>query len=184
MQFDVDFTKVNYSMHLAPRVVYRNVRNSQEQKSATVTEATWRVPAGGTFLNHSQAQQTLHVVSFGGRTINHTEEATLVGFLVTHGILKEKSGLRIIQEAVPTTNENHFAYRQDCSGSLNAGLRGFDNSSKPKLILIILPTSDPSFYAEVKRWGDCEVGIPTVCIVDDNVGKLVGPKDAFRYNIG
>ena len=35
----------------------------------------------------------------------------------------------------------------------------------PTFLLVILPDSAPTIISAVKGWGDCDVGVPTQCVV-------------------
>lgn len=51
-----------------------------------------------------------------------------------------------------------------------------DNYPIPVFVIVVLASKDAESYAEVKRWGDCEVGIPTFCITHPksrNITKTV-----------
>ncbi|KAF7879476.1 hypothetical protein EAF04_000672 [Stromatinia cepivora] len=39
-----------------------------------------------------------------------------------------------------------------------------DGNRKPKLLLIVVPNKNIQTYANIKWWGDCIAGIPTICI--------------------
>ncbi|KAF7928120.1 uncharacterized protein EAE97_009918 [Botrytis byssoidea] len=59
---------------------------------------------------------------------------------------------------------------------------GFD----PPLIVVLLPNgkkSEPELYSDVKWWGDCVCGIPTVCVSRDGVDRGARPDLGLLANI-
>lgn len=59
-------------------------------------------------------------------------------------------------------------------------------SKRPTLIVVLLPNKrlkELQTYADVKWWGDCIAGIPTVCISSDGVGKVLGRSQKALGNI-
>ena len=64
-------------------------------------------------------------------------------------------------------------YRGKCQSSLNDGLNRLKKSEDPNppLIVVALPNNDKELYSEVKRWGDCIQGIPTVCILQSKISS-------------
>lgn len=63
-------------------------------------------------------------------------------------------------------------YRNKCNEILESAILGLSDQ-RPPIILIVLPNRDLRFYPEVKRWGDCQRGIPTVCITIEKLLKGV-----------
>jgi len=38
------------------------------------------------------------------------------------------------------------------------------NLGRPRLVLIVLESKDTRLYSDVKWWGDCHAGVPTICV--------------------
>ncbi|CAE6435814.1 hypothetical protein ACGC1H_000833 [Rhizoctonia solani] len=49
---------------------------------------------------------------------------------------------------------------------------------EPELIICVIPYPAPEIRAEIKRWGDCEVGVPTQCVVGS---KYASQKNDDQY---
>jgi hypothetical protein len=110
----------------------------------------------------------------------------LVGVLKDRGVLTGFRGFRDVVAEAPDSGLGQFAYRDEARRELSKALNALINQNparrvKPKIILVVLPAKGPSLYAEVKRWGDCEVGIPTICVSD---GKWYQMRiDSFVSNL-
>ncbi|KAJ8061921.1 hypothetical protein OCU04_009709 [Sclerotinia nivalis] len=65
-------------------------------------------------------------------------------------------------------------YRKRCQQSFSVGLNDLNMSGKVLLVIVVLPKQDNNLYAEIKRWGDCVVGVPTSCIT---LNKLENKED-------
>jgi hypothetical protein len=64
-------------------------------------------------------------------------------------------------------------YREECRKLFNKTFLSLNQDpSKIPFMLVVLPKRDIPLYSEIKRWGDCEVGIPTVCITNDKLKKV------------
>jgi hypothetical protein len=74
-------------------------------------------------------------------------------------------------------------YRAECQSIFDKALSSLMESPEdiPSFILMVLPCRDIALYSEVKRWGDCVVGIPTVCITSTKLLKVGDP--TLRANI-
>lgn len=56
----------------------------------------------------------------------------------------------------------------------------------PPLVVVLLPNSkksDPDMYSDVKWWGDCVSGMPTVCVSTDGVERGARPDLGVLANI-
>lgn len=43
--------------------------------------------------------------------------------------------------------------------------KAYSNLEDPSLVVVMLPFKDTQIYSDVKWWGDCVQGIPTVCML-------------------
>lgn len=50
-------------------------------------------------------------------------------------------------------------------------LKRLANTQDIPLILVALPNKDAGLYSDVKWWGDCCVGIPSICITQQTTRK-------------
>jgi hypothetical protein len=74
-------------------------------------------------------------------------------------------------------------FRAHCQQELMATLRSASQMSFTAPVLIVLPENPKTaLYAEVKRWSDCVIGLPTTCI---KIAKLVkaGEDSALCDNV-
>lgn len=76
-------------------------------------------------------------------------------------------------------NDAQGGYCETCQNLFN---RTFEllKTPKPALLFIVLRKKDIHFYPEIKRWEDCRMGIPTVCIT---ANKLLQDNVKLRANI-
>ncbi|TGO08888.1 hypothetical protein BTUL_0187g00070 [Botrytis tulipae] len=96
----------------------------------------------------------------------------------THTLARslEEFGLNQVEERVfcqaivPEERVDSAVYRQTCSETFEKALGSvFKGTRKVPLIMIVLPERNRKLYPEIKRWGDCDKGIPTVCVVERNL---------------
>ncbi|ESZ91812.1 hypothetical protein SBOR_7807 [Sclerotinia borealis F-4128] len=97
---------------------------------------------------------------------------TLVSSLQAFGLSQITK--RFFSQAQVPSHIQHTApeaYRQACTDSFNEALPGMGGRQNVSLILVVLPERSRKLYPEVKRWGDCDVGIPKICVVEETLGK-------------
>ncbi|TGO90691.1 hypothetical protein BPOR_0054g00020 [Botrytis porri] len=93
-------------------------------------------------------------------------------------------------ESVPmSTSVNPTARRAGFSATLNsavARLKQRGGGIDPPLVVVLLPypkKSEAGLYSDVKWWGDCISGIPTVCVSTDGVDRGARPDLGLTANI-
>ncbi|TGO21637.1 hypothetical protein BPAE_0208g00070 [Botrytis paeoniae] len=102
---------------------------------------------------------------------------TLVRSLNEFG-LKQISKRVFYQALVPDEAQEPEKYRQACANTFKSALRPVIEGTKiVPLIMVVLPNRSRKLYPETKRWADCDIGIPTVCVVEEN---LSGAGDRAR----
>ncbi|KAF7857920.1 hypothetical protein EAF04_009277 [Stromatinia cepivora] len=69
-------------------------------------------------------------------------------------------------------------YRKKCQRSFSAGLNDLNMDGRVLLVIVVLPKQDNNLYAEIKRWGDCVVGVPTSCVT---LNKLENNKEDYNF---
>jgi hypothetical protein len=88
---------------------------------------------------------------------------------------------------VPTVDSSSSEYRRHCTDLLNDAYQYLiDNKSDEAVIpaiLVILPSKDASLYAEVKWWGDCVKGVPTICITKQKIQKASTDRGGLLANV-
>ncbi|TGO33935.1 hypothetical protein BHYA_0220g00100 [Botrytis hyacinthi] len=113
------------------------------------------------------------------REQNEMEEAThtLARSLERFGFNQVKERV-FCQAIVPEEKVDSAVYRQTCSEAFEKALGSvFKDTRKVPLIMVVLPERNSKLYPEIERWGDCDKGIPTVCVVEKN---LSGGADRAR----
>ncbi|KAF5868778.1 putative argonaute-like protein [Botrytis fragariae] len=102
---------------------------------------------------------------------------TLVRSLDEFGLKKIMN--RVFYEAlVPDEAQEPEKYRQACADTFKSALRPVIEGTKiVPLIMVVIPNRSRKLYPEIKRWADCDIDIPTVCAVEEN---LSGAGDRAR----
>ncbi|KAK3292597.1 ribonuclease H-like domain-containing protein [Chaetomium fimeti] len=54
---------------------------------------------------------------------------------------------------------------------------------RPDLLLVIIPSKDAARYNSIKKFGDCDFGLPTVCVREEMITKQQGQAGYFA-NVG
>ncbi|KAM0125610.1 hypothetical protein ACHAO1_010533 [Botrytis cinerea] len=104
---------------------------------------------------------------------NEMQDATntLVVSLEAFG-LNQIKGRVFCQAIVPEENLDPEDYRQTCARTFENALRPvFKGARTVPLVMVVLPVRSRKLYPEIKRWGDCVIGIPTVCVLEKTLSK-------------
>jgi hypothetical protein len=99
---------------------------------------------------------------------------TLVPALKTYGFETETAAFHSLDISRNIWDDDSQKRRQNWSRELEKAYVQLDS---PTLIVILLPNDIPMIYADIKRWADCEKGIPTVCVTPKAVRKNYNTKD-------
>ncbi|TGO86607.1 hypothetical protein BPOR_0290g00070 [Botrytis porri] len=101
----------------------------------------------------------------------------LVGSLNEFGL--EQITNRVFYDAlIPEEAQEPENYRQACATTFKSALQPvIEGTENVPLILVVLPKRSRKLYPEIKRWADCDIGIPTVCVVEKT---LSGSGDRAR----
>ena len=91
--------------------------------------------------------------------------------LVEYGIVTAKINIVREDPIMPEKNPKN-TFRQRCKQMLSDATKKFGFPSTIQFILVVLEQKDIAFYAEVKRWGDCDFGVPTVCVTAAKLQKV------------
>lgn len=157
---------------------------AHNQSDVSNNNAAWNFQRN-LILKGAMSPGVLHVISFGGKV----DVRPLYDALLLHRVIertKNNESTRNVfgdETTFPEAERNRATFRQSCIKVLDEALRKITpHKRKPPVILIILPGDKPDrqLYPEVKRWGDCLVGIPTVCV---RKSKLVGANSGLLANI-
>ena len=147
-----------------PQIIHDRTNNSLRRGAWSLTGMRFnRIP--------SRPLLVLPVIALGGRGSEKGDTEDLRESLISHGVAHKD----IKHVGVSTKLTNHT--RAGISQNLTEALRDLKKQCPLDIpiILVVLHKKDISTYAEVKRWGDCNVGIPTICVTSSKLGNC--PKD-------
>lgn len=175
-----DFIQLRSALLEFPQIIYRNLKNT-EYVSLPVSNAYWDISSVRFSRGASQNEKkegevdTLDIINFAVEDVEETEFEVLKGRLKAHGIFSEEIPIRVGKIDTRTLSQAQF--RLDCTDAMNTAFEGICNSRHHqskivKVILVIIPEKGPTWYSEVKRWGDCVKGIPTICVTNKKYGLL------------
>lgn len=173
-----NFLGVDFGRLQAQRIVYGN------NFTKNVNNATWDMNSA-VFQTPALRSTCLDVINFALPTLPNDQIGGLAQLrqqLIDCHVLAGDVHIRI--ENAPLA---HGLNRHNCGIALDDALHRLrthpNTPNRVDIILVFLPQTGPSFYSEVKRWGDCVVGIPTVCVVRNNWNKLTHQNWGFRQNL-
>jgi len=140
-----------------------------------LSDGSWNLSGQSSFIQHGNTCTKVHIINLTTETdglkgglenlLNQMARYSLSAAGVVYR-MSDPSPPNLPTPAKPEDiNDFNKTYREKCQSTLEEALSslGTDRKSIP-FILIVLPKKDIPLYSEIKRWGDCEVGIPTVCI--------------------
>ncbi|TGO65639.1 hypothetical protein BELL_1003g00030 [Botrytis elliptica] len=91
------------------------------------------------------------------------------------------TGSAIISDASSSPNRRLFCARLD---EALRTLRSRNGNRKSRLLLVVVPDRDIRTYANIKWWGDCVAGIPTICITKKVLTQGKFFNNRFKRDIG
>ncbi|TVY43663.1 Protein argonaute [Lachnellula occidentalis] len=130
---------------------------------------------GRTFFHTPTGQISVHVI----RVViagPHGNEGVVVGaFRARLQMALHAYGITVqapnIQDALFTPNANPQTRRAMFKAKLDAACGRFN---RPRLLVVLLPDTNATTYSDVKWWGDCDRGVPTVCVAPEAAGLVNG----------
>ncbi|CAG8960888.1 hypothetical protein HYFRA_00002425 [Hymenoscyphus fraxineus] len=144
-----------------------------KENDLAVVKGGWRFNQSGSKGFHSSTRNfnELPIIWFdrsnGDKLPGHVTRRlrqVLNDYNVSH---PESSVIKSIHEikSTPKRGDDPIKYRKDCQDILDECLDTLEKQSEQgvNFLYIILKDKDANFYAEIKRWGDCVKGIPTIC---------------------
>ncbi|KAI9054501.1 hypothetical protein LZ554_001659 [Drepanopeziza brunnea f. sp. 'monogermtubi'] len=166
----------------SPRIKMADQKGDNFKHPETI-KGEWRI-TGQKFYQKAVQCQKLCVMSFIDRDEALPGVSALKADLSNYGITgKEPAIVWSDQRMVDLDGPRNTGtdYRSRCEDIFRSAAAEF-GSPRPTIILVVLEEKNIKFYQEVKRWGDCVVGIPTVCVTAFKLGKVTAdPK--LRANI-
>lgn len=154
-------------------------------KSLNIVEGGWRFdgnPRG--FDVGAGSCRELHIIWFD-KGSNETTPSKVTDRLrrVLRDYNVSPDGLSSIKpiwefRTTPQHQNNPIQYRTTCQSILNGclnALRLRAENREVKALFIILKNQDTEFYAEIKRWGDCVAGVPTICAKNETLFPRPAP---------
>ena len=71
----------------------------------------------------------------------------------------------------PYGNQGRRSQRANIVAALDNAFGRF--KTPPTLLLVMVTSKDTSIYSDVKWWGDCKKGVPTICVTYDVLSQVV-----------
>lgn len=157
-------------------------KNKGKQETRIAATDSWNLK-DKIFHQQAKSYKGLLVISFPVKDAHYeTWLNKLNGALIKYGVTAEgskKEALiwkKIAKEFPSTVKERSVQYREFVCSELTAIFELFGkNRSKDEInsssapVLIILPSKMISLYSDVKWWGDCVAGVPTICITHNKM---------------
>jgi hypothetical protein len=166
---------------------------TNKEITATIDNGAWNLAKQSSFIQKGTKCTKLNVMYLATKIDKLDEVRTilkeLARYSIADGDIDIKSSATGSLPQLPdsasreATRDFKKKYRADCQSIFDRALSSLKESPDdiPPFILMVLPSRDIALYSEIKRWGDCVVGIPTVCITS---AKLLKVGDAtLRANI-
>ncbi|KAF7949123.1 hypothetical protein EAE96_008292 [Botrytis aclada] len=136
------------------------------------------------FAESGKSIPNLHIIR-----LDHTDNADKAAVQKFARDLRDKirgygislKGNASISDAAYSPNRLPFCF------ALNAALeaiRSRNGSINPRLLLVVVPDKNIRTYANIKWWGDCIAGIPTICITTRVLTKGKFIKGEFKRDMG
>jgi len=151
-----------------------------------VNAGSWNL-GGRTFFKNASAAgasgslSVLHIISFDGAVSPNIRDK-LRSSLFEYGISSGNDIPVVLTAETQPGNEGSVAYRTSCQAALNRAIKSWPVSSPIRCVLVILSKKSIPFYSEIKMWGDCIMGIPTVCITRKKLNASA-TDDGLRANL-
>jgi hypothetical protein len=171
-----------------PKLIF----NEKNKANATISNGSWNLAEQSSFIEKGTKCLNLNIMYLTEGSTPNVSANALLEALVKYSVVERGAEIYSLQAEIltaldlsskpPPSREEARTFKQNyrtgCQEIFNEALSRLKENSKDNIpfILVVLPRRDIPLYAEVKRWGDCEVGIPTVCITS---AKLKDP-DATR----
>ncbi|CAG8983837.1 hypothetical protein HYALB_00005475 [Hymenoscyphus albidus] len=185
-----NFVTLNATQLELPVVMYSH----NQDPPIRVTRASWNLadPKNKNappipLLRGAGSQAYIGIFILNGQNINRQLGPTLVTALRQYGVIAPGNAhILRYQDVILPTNAGTNTFRTGCQNSLRAAYNTI-RTYNIGVILVVLPQPLPfgisrqDYYAEVKRWGDCEVGVPTICLQGNNWDLTSRPE--FRANL-
>ncbi|CAG8960884.1 hypothetical protein HYFRA_00002421 [Hymenoscyphus fraxineus] len=168
----------------APKLNYRKINTDKlrdEDEEARPDNGEWAITKKR-FFSPSKIK-TLHVICFHDNSSKIVEnikfaENGLAEVMKAAGMMEHNDHTLDVKLATPKTpilpqeSESAIQYRKRCQERLSMAFNAI-KSPAPEIILVVMQEKCVDFYAEIKRWGDCVIGTPTVCCLGE---KICGKK--------
>jgi hypothetical protein len=171
-----------------PKLIFHGKKNT----NATISNGSWNLAEQSSFVEKGTKCLILNIMYLTEGSMPDVSPNALLEALVKYSVAERGVKISSSQaETLPTLDLSSKTppsreaartfkkeYRTDCQGIFNKALSRLKENSKDNIPfnLVIFPRRAIPLYAEVKRWGDCEVGILTVCITK---AKLIKEPDAI-----
>jgi hypothetical protein len=163
-----------------PKLLFNDTK---DQKTATINNGAWNLAEQTSFLKRGVACTSLNVINLTGKAGLDDSINIILKEMARYSLADRSIAIIVSQPGVPPilprlpkpSLQDAFnqGYREECRKLFNKTFLSLNQDpSKIPFMLVVLPKRDIPLYSEIKRWGDCEVGIPTVCITNDKLKKV------------
>jgi hypothetical protein len=175
--------ELNASTLGPPKLLFNN--DTKQQKTATINNGAWNLAEQSSFLKRGVACTSLKVINLTGKAVLEGSINIIRNEMVRYSLVDNGIKIIVSQPGVPPSppdspkpssqevNVFNQGYREECRKIFDETFTSLNQDpSQIPFMLVVLPKRDIPLYSEIKRWGDCEVGIPTVCITNDKLKKV------------
>jgi eukaryotic translation initiation factor 2C len=161
-----------------PKLLFNDTK---DQKTATINNGAWNLAEQSSFLKRGVACTSLNVINLTGQADLEDSINIILKEMARYSLADSRIAIIVSQPRLPPSpppslqevNVFNQGYREECRKIFDETLSSLNQDpSKIPFMLVVLPKRDIPLYSEIKRWGDCEVGIPTVCITNDKLKKV------------
>jgi hypothetical protein len=164
----------------APKLIFAESPNKSE--ASPDKEGAWNLAEQKSFLQKGAPCSTLHVI-YLTLEMGLGEFVGAIGDeMLNYSLAKNITINFSVPELAPSppkpaspkeAEDSKKEYRTKCQSILNKAFSSLNEKpSNIPFMLVVLPERSILLYPEVKRWGDCVVGIPTVCITSNKLKQV------------
>ena len=137
----------------APKILYK------KSSPRSVARGEWNMTDGQHFCEEGTLEDWSFVsISYRNNYGFDKVKKAVADFLK----VAEASGIKVKKVA---NSPEQLVIRHVNDESLKTRLKKYRDTNKVKFLLVVLPSKDIPLYNRIKRIGDIELGIPTVCVI-------------------
>ena len=171
------FVELNPKDVVPPSLKFKDSKGSV-RASEVVKTGSWNL-IDRSFVAGAKCYRCLHTIYLSEELVNVPDPTELRGSLRSYGISVDGANVALVTANVRMPGgQKTGQYRPNCQAQLDQGYHTLVSKSQqaglslPTLVMVIIPTRSIPLYGEIKTWGDCVKGIPTVCITKKKLEKF------------